>query len=45
MEILRWYGLVVRFQGVLMWSILGAVLVVSLWAIIHVAHWIAGQVS
>jgi hypothetical protein len=45
MEILRWYGLVVRLQGVLMWSILGAVLVVSLWAIIHVAHWIAGQVS
>lgn len=45
MEILRWYGLVVRTQELLIWPILGCVLVVTLWAILNLAHWIAGQVS
>ena len=45
MEILRWHGLVVRAQELLMWPILGAVLIVTLWAIINLAHWIAGRVS
>jgi hypothetical protein len=45
MEILRWYGLVVRVQAVMMWSIVVAVLVVSLWVIIKLAHWIESRVS
>ena len=45
MGILGWHGLVIRTQELLMWPILCAVLIVTLWAIIDLAHWIAGRVS
>jgi hypothetical protein len=45
MGILGWHGLVIRTQELLMWPILCAVLIVTLWAIIDLAHWIARRVS
>jgi glucan phosphoethanolaminetransferase (alkaline phosphatase superfamily) len=45
MEILQWYGLVVRTQELLIWPILGGVLVVTIWTTLRLAHWLAARVS
>ncbi len=39
------YGAVVRAQGLLIWPILGGVLVITIWTIFRVAHWLAARIS
>ena len=44
-QMLPLYGAVVRAQRYLIWPILGGVLVVTIWTIVRVAHWLAERVS
>jgi len=44
-ELLPIYGVVVRLQEFLIWAIVSAVLIVTIWAIVRLAHWIVVRAS